>query len=290
MKGVSPPAIAMLKHCGQAFGSTFSFSEKMLHIKNKNDNTHKKAFAVEVSMCLMLLVIFSTGIVQASDITTEMVIELTNRARSSAGVAVLKKDELLTKAAQEKAQDMLDKDYFAHVSPEGKTPWDWITGAGYDYQYAGENLAINFTNAEDEQKAWMESELHRKNIMNPKYEEIGVAVKSGKIEGKNTIVVVQEFGTRMSPIISKTVSTEKSQPVAGVVGLAVTVPTDDLVLLETREQISPNKFFEKNPLALWSWIGIFSVAIAVLIIDVLALFHGKHGQLIILHEMRNKRV
>lgn len=262
----------------------------MLHIKNKNDNTHKKAFAVEISTCLMLLVVFSAGLAQASDITAEMVIKLTNKARQSAGVAELKKNDLLTKAAQQKAEDMLDKDYFAHVSPQGKSPWDFIEGAGYDYHFAGENLAINFTNSEEQQKAWMESELHRKNILNPEYEEIGVAVRSGKIDGEKTIVTVQEFGTQMPGVVGEKVVAKKV--VAGESQKKVDVPISSVVkpsqvdAERVAQNIGLGNLFEKNSGTLWGWMGMFAIAIAVLIIDVLALFHKKHKQMLILHGAR----
>ena len=60
-----------------------------------------------------------------------------------------------------KAQDMATLGYFAHVSPDGKTPWYWIEKVGYDYQYAGENLAINFSDSKDVTNAWMASPLHK---------------------------------------------------------------------------------------------------------------------------------
>jgi hypothetical protein len=66
---------------------------------------------------------------------------------------------------------------------------------GYAYKAAGENLAINFTDAKEQQSAWMESKTHRANILNANYREIGVAVVEGKIDGQHSIVTVQLFGT-----------------------------------------------------------------------------------------------
>ena len=91
---------------------------------------------------------------------------------------------------------MIKNDYFAHTSPAGINPWFWYEKDGYDYKYAGENLAINFLKAEDQHKAWMASPTHRKNILNDKYQEIGVAVDAGKINGQMAIIAVQEFGAR----------------------------------------------------------------------------------------------
>ena len=90
---------------------------------------------------------------------------------------------------------MIKNDYFAHTSPQGISPWYWYDKDNYDYKYAGENLAINFLKAEDQQKAWMDSPTHRKNIFNPNYQEIGVAVAAGEINNQTAIITVQEFGT-----------------------------------------------------------------------------------------------
>ncbi len=94
-----------------------------------------------------------------------------------------------------KAEDMLTNNYFSHTSPAGITPWKWIEDADYDYNYAGENLAMDFTSAEKMNDAWLTSPTHRANILNEKYKDIGVAVKEGVINGRATIVVVQMFGS-----------------------------------------------------------------------------------------------
>jgi uncharacterized protein YkwD len=159
--------------------------------------TLNKAKVAQFLLCAGILLAFQVAHANASDITSTKVIKLVNQAREEANVPVLNVSAQLQSAAEKKAQDMLEKDYFAHVSPEGKTPWDFIIASGYDYRYAGENLAINFTDAKEQQVAWMSSELHRKNILNSDYQEIGVAVKEGTIEGHKTIVTVQEFGTQM---------------------------------------------------------------------------------------------
>ena len=134
--------------------------------------------------------------VSASQITAENVIGLVNQEREMAGLAPLVENGNLSRAAQKKAQDMLSKDYFAHTSPEGLTPWHWIGKAGYDYKFAGENLAINFKSAEKQNEALMGSATHRKNILGEQFNEIGVAVVSGTVNGKETIITVQQFGNR----------------------------------------------------------------------------------------------
>lgn len=131
----------------------------------------------------------------ASEITVANVIKLVNQARETQGVMDLQENNQLDAVAQDKLNDMVKNDYFAHTSPQGINPWYWFQKEGYDYKYAGENLAINFTQSEDQQKAWMDSATHRQNILNANYQQIGVAVGAGEIDNQMGIITVQEFGT-----------------------------------------------------------------------------------------------
>jgi hypothetical protein len=97
-----------------------------------------------------------------------------------------------------KANDMATKGYFAHTSPEGLSPWYWFKQAGYDFVYAGENLAVNFSDSAEVDKAWMNSPGHRDNILNTKYTEVGIATANGMYQGRPTTFVVQEFGRPMT--------------------------------------------------------------------------------------------
>lgn len=148
-----------------------------------------------MSMVCFLLLVTGIQAVSASEITVQSVLRLTNEARLSEGLSVLTISDVLSKAAESKAQDMMDKGYFSHDAPDGKKPWYWVEREGYKYRFAGENLAIHFSSVEDMHQAWLSSETHRKNILSPSYREIGIAVKSGSWEGKQTMIVVQFFGT-----------------------------------------------------------------------------------------------
>jgi hypothetical protein len=134
----------------------------------------------------------------AKEINIANVLELVNEARQKNGVATLDENQKLDKIAADKLEDMVKNNYFAHTSPKGVNPWFWYEKNSYDYKYAGENLAINFMRAEDQQDAWMKSPTHRKNILNPNYQEIGVAVGAGEVNGQLGIIAVQEFGTLAS--------------------------------------------------------------------------------------------
>lgn len=133
-----------------------------------------------------------------SSITIEEVVALTNEKRQEQGLAPLIVNTKLSAAALAKAQDMLDNQYWAHTSPTGKKPWDFIKSANYQYVVAGENLARDFSQTDDMMRAWMESPTHRANIMNDRYEQIGVALVYGKLENFDTVLVVQMFGAPVS--------------------------------------------------------------------------------------------
>lgn len=124
-----------------------------------------------------------------------MVISYTNEHRQAFGETTFVPNDLLTQAAQLKANDMAEKGYFAHNSPDGKRPWYWIEQAGYNYKYAGENLAIDFVDSKDVTDAWMSSPKHKANILNSDFKEIGVATAVGIYQGKEVTFVVEMFGT-----------------------------------------------------------------------------------------------
>lgn len=139
------------------------------------------------------------------------VIALTNTQREVNNVGTVADNALLGKAAQAKAQDMALNGYFSHVGPGGKTPWQWISESGYQYQYAGENLAVRFIDSQDVVNAWMESPTHRANIVKPVYTQIGVGVAQGLYEGQPATYVVQYFA---SPAISAVIASRPSVAVA----------------------------------------------------------------------------
>lgn len=130
-----------------------------------------------------------------STVTIDEVVRLTNERRIAAGLKTLSYNEKLADAARRKAANMLEENYWAHNSPSGKSPWVWFTDAGYKYTFAGENLAKDFGDSTRMMEAWMNSQTHRDNIVNSKYQEIGVAVVPGTLLGQETVLVVQLFGT-----------------------------------------------------------------------------------------------
>jgi hypothetical protein len=133
-----------------------------------------------------------------ADLTKTALIQLTNQERQSLGLPTLKENPQLTQAAYQKAADMLAQDYFSHWSPTGVSPWYWFKKEGYNYQIAGENLAIGFLDSDEVVRAWLNSPSHRDNLLNPNFQEIGLAVLKGDFQGSETTVVVQLFAKPIS--------------------------------------------------------------------------------------------
>jgi len=187
-----------------------------------------------------------------ADISRQILFELTNKARQEVGVPPLKESPKLNQAAFLKAQDMLEKDYFAHTSPEGITPWEWFKKAGYFFKAAGENLAIGFFDSEELLQAWLNSKSHRENILNPNFKEIGLAVVKGEYQGFETFVVVQLFGTPQSEVVQEKKSApSKTQEAEKIVDEKKKLPkkiAEELQIKEPKEtQVEEKGTSQKTP-------------------------------------------
>lgn len=177
-----------------------------LFLPNQSNNQrprilHPQALAIYLVVFFVLQMGFRVGkfvypniLGYATNITVENLLTLTNQKRQEAGLASLNLDPILSAAAFKKAEDMFFKNYWSHVAPDGKTPWQFIEGNGYSYLYAGENLAKDFANSNGVVAAWMASASHKDNILKKEYEDIGFAVVNGKLNDQETTLVVQMFG------------------------------------------------------------------------------------------------
>ena len=137
--------------------------------------------------------------VLGASVAANVLVDLTNDSRIAYNAPPLVRSATLDQAATMKGVDMVTKAYFAHESPDGVTPWHWFKQVGYTFLYAGENLAVNFTDNKDVEDAWLASPLHRKNILDARFKEIGLATIEGEYKGNQTIFVVQMFGTPATP-------------------------------------------------------------------------------------------
>lgn len=177
-------------------------------LPHESNNHRARALHIDVLLFYVLaFTLFRVGITwthrqfpeilgYATDIRVQKLLEDTNIKREASGLPIIKIDPELSRAAAEKAADMFAKNYWAHQSPDGKTPWDFIIKSGYNYVVAGENLAKNFNNSQGVVDAWMASPSHRDNLLKPQYRDVGFAVVNGVLNGEETTLVVQLFGTK----------------------------------------------------------------------------------------------
>jgi len=191
---------------------------------------HKALFGYSVLLILLKGAVIGASIALpaaslfSSAITAPNIVALTNQTRENLGLGDLSVNNELSASASMKAEDMLANQYFAHTSPAGVTPWSWFAKNGYTYTYAGENLAVYFTSAEDVYSGWLASPTHKANIIDPRYNEIGVGVAQGEYQGYPAIFVVQHFGYPKNADALKEPSKPKGADVLTDLAIAPEVP------------------------------------------------------------------
>ena len=213
-------------------------------------NDYKPHFFRELSIKIILFAsIFLLGISAGSSffihktvlgvsIASSVIVDLTNQNRLAYNESPLTINKKLEEAATLKAEDMISSNYFSHNSPTGVTPWHWIKQVGYEFLYAGENLAINFTDSNDVENAWLNSPTHKANLLNVNFQEIGIAVKEGMHNGESTIFVVQMFGTPLIATAATTSTyavTEKSLKTSSSTDTTVKV-----AVIKNKDEINSN--------------------------------------------------
>lgn len=128
-------------------------------------------------------------------VVPSMLLSLINGDRAEAGVSALTPNALLTEAAKQKAEDMAAKGYFAHMTPSGETPLVFLDRVGYRYRNVGENLGINYADAEGVETAWLNSPKHKESLLYPQFTEVGIGVSEGTYKGTKATFVVTFFAT-----------------------------------------------------------------------------------------------
>ncbi len=153
---------------------------------------------------LSLLLLVATPAL-ASDITRASVVAAMNEYRAEHNLPPLREDLRLDTAAADRMQDMEDQGYWAHESPDGRSPFTWLAPHGYDFHYAGENLACGFETTELLVAGWMGSPGHRDNILSPHFEDCGIAIIDGltmrRGAGKSIVVMFGE--TRATSVATR---------------------------------------------------------------------------------------
>jgi len=117
-----------------------------------------------------------------------------NAERASAGLPPLTLDPRLNAAAQRHAEDMLQRSYYSHISPDGSAPIDRARRSGYAARLVAENIARGPTSVDEVMDNWLASPEHRRNLLHPGFTELGVGVAVGRNSVGNTVLWVQDFG------------------------------------------------------------------------------------------------
>lgn len=116
-------------------------------------------------------------------------LRLVNDERAANGLAPLEADPELAEVARRHSADMFARGYFAHNTPEGKSPFDRISESKIRYGTAGENLALA-PSLQIAHTGLMNSPGHRANILRSKYGRVGIGILDG---GKRRLMVTQNF-------------------------------------------------------------------------------------------------
>lgn len=255
---------------------------KISHYFIPHPETHQKAkllswhflviyilIFILIRVGLDLVTIYKPGVLGVNaDLSIDKIIADTNIERQKAGLQPLTYNSALSEAARNKAQNMFAENYWAHYAPSGKDPWGFMSAAGYKFSFAGENLARNFTNPEDMTKAWMASPSHRDNILNSRYQDIGIGVEEGILQGQKTIVVVQMFGHPYEAVAARPqVDTTDQNSTARQI-----VPSSKEVLASrSNDEPVPNALINPSTIIKVAGLGLFTLIAALLLADFLVL-------------------
>lgn len=202
------------------------FVKKLRHFFIPHEENDYRAQSLHTSMLSTYLVVaillvfvskkvpvFSNVLGIATDITAQKLFSLTNEERAKASLTPLKENGELSQAAEKKAAHMFQNDYWSHFAPDGTSPWDFIKQSGYQYEFAGENLAKNFLFSKNVIDAWMNSPTHRENIVRKEYSEVGYAIVNGMLNGEETTLVVQMFAAPIAKNATVPSTPNDAQPV-----------------------------------------------------------------------------
>lgn len=117
-----------------------------------------------------------------------------NMYRVSVGETVVEFDERLSNAAQAHAQDMVDRNYFDHESPEGLNVDDRMIAAGYNPSAFGENIAGRQTTEAEVLQSWIDSPSHKEILEGSSFEDFGLGLAVGD-ESRWVLVMGREDTT-----------------------------------------------------------------------------------------------
>lgn len=154
--------------------------------------------ALKLALVVIVFSVTPAGAWLSPSVENEM-LTLTNEYRVSLGAQALTRNSYLDSVARVRAQDMIDRNYFSHYTPDGKKPWEWVDSSQYNYDRFGENLAADFVTAKAVLDAFKLSPSHDKNVRNPAYRDIGIATVSGQLDGRQTNIMVVFYASLKTP-------------------------------------------------------------------------------------------
>lgn len=169
----------------------FEINTKNMAIRKLHQSICQGKILLLLAVCLGLQIPLHA----ARALSSVMVISRTNNERITHGLVRLHRSITLDRAAALKADSMFRSQYFAHVSPQGQHFTDWL-GRSNKFKAYAENLANGYRGEQALVSAWMNCATHRLNILNTEYTHIGVSVRTGILQGRETTLVVQLFGEK----------------------------------------------------------------------------------------------
>jgi uncharacterized protein YkwD len=173
-------------------------------------------------------------LVYATNTTTSGLLAATNTQRSNNGIASLSQNSQLQTAAQAKANDMTNRNYWSHQTPEGEQPWIFIDAAGYEYLAAGENLAYGFLNSDSTVTGWMNSPPHKENLLSSTFQEVGFGIANSPnyVNSGEQTVVVAMYGKPYNQPVAPEETVLSSPP-------KTTTPPQPAVQTPTIDEVPP---------------------------------------------------
>lgn len=175
----------------------------------------------------------------ATEMSVQNLLNETNSQRVANGLGSLAINGQLDQAAQAKANDMAARDYWSHNTPDGQTPWTFVTAAGYSYQTVGENLAYGFATSADTITGWMNSAPHRANVLNTSYVDVGfgiINIPNYQGTGPETLVVAM-YGSPASKAVAA--ATPPPSSIAKQTPPKVSAPTPVATPAPAQEPVAP---------------------------------------------------
>jgi len=260
----------------------------MNNLPSKKNNKHFwpiVSFSTIFLIILVLVMPFSQNALKyisakisqfATVLSSELVLG-TNDYRAINNESSLAVSPLLMSAAQMKADDMASKGYFSHVAPNGDLPWVWFNKIGYNYNYAGENLAVDFTESSDVTTAWINSAKHRANLLNTNFTEIGIGIATGTYEGHSTTFVVQFFGkpfTNQNDTSELNTKTEKLSSSSNAETAVVTrsdLPNGEVLGTESSVASSSND----SQIQMFAIVGVGLLVLIIIILKLISVGRGR---------------